>query len=423
MDIIIIGAGLGGLSASVAFARQGHKTTLLEARPTLPKAGGGINIRPGASRIMHTWGLRPDLERIGDHTSTFVLRDMTTGEIATRNIAIDISDEVDYGTTREAVMQILYKRAQEAGATILFGASVDKVEEDQRKARVLLKDGRRLEADLILAADGIRSRVRYQILADVQSAIDPIVSNTTLFGVQIDAEKARSRSDTKRICVTEYAAVWKGQGGFVVSRLNEKLGICTGLFGIQAANDMKGLWDEQGDIRYVRDFFKGSSEDLQAVLSLSKSCDRWKLAELPDLPRWTSKGGRIALLGDSAHAMEPHAAQGFSMIIEDIGVLEYLISRDPDAAKHIPSIMATWQKIRKPRAERIKAYAKHNGFTFLNSAPLPRSNHATIKEKSIRHIKPDMYANFDTAQFLRWSLDYDAVGEAKKEVEGAQANL
>ncbi|KAF2216136.1 hypothetical protein CERZMDRAFT_33387 [Cercospora zeae-maydis SCOH1-5] len=414
MHIIIIGAGLGGLSATLAFSDPStnglhkHRITLLERRPSLSPSGGGMNIRPGASRILHSWGMKADLENIGDETKGFLIRDLKSGEIATKNVGVEMSDEIDWGVLREGLIRLLWEKVKErmnvgGEVDVRFGVDVDRVEEDETLgiARVRLSGGETLEGDLILAADGIRSKIRGQILEDCGKDVDPIISDVTLYGVKVNAEKVLERAETKRLGVSDFATV--------------------GLFGIREDNDMDGLWDERGDIEYVRNCFEGSCNDLGSMLAMAEECDRWKLAELPDLPRWFSKGGRIALLGDSAHAMEPNAAQGYAMIVEDIGVLQYLISRNTTPARRLPGILETWERLRKPRAERIKAYAKHNGASFLSSTPPPsirptRSKPATIKghpfpAKSLKDVRPDMNAKFDSAAFLKWALDYDAVGE------------
>lgn len=228
---------------------------------------------------MNTWGLRSDLEKIGDPTGSFLLRNMTTGEVAMRNVASEISEEIDWGTNRELVMKLLFRRAREVGAEVLFGWEVMRTREEDEKVWLVMKDGRRLDADLVLAADGIRSRIRAQILADVKTPIDPIVSDTTLYGVRVEASKIKARSDTKRLMDSDHASVWQGKDGFVVSRYSEKLNSFGGLYGVKSENDMKGLWDEKGDIQFVRDFFAGSCQDLRAALEEATSCDRWKLGE------------------------------------------------------------------------------------------------------------------------------------------------
>lgn len=104
------------------------------------------------------------------------------------------------------------------------------------------------------------------------------------------------------------------------------------------------------------------------------------------------------------------------MIVEDIGVLDYLIEQEPNASANIPSITDTWQKIRKPRVERIKAYAKENTRAFLGEplAHRPRRESAGTagsSVKSLKNVRPDMNARFTSSAFVKWALDFDAVAE------------
>ena len=282
MRIVIVGAGLGGLSAALCFKRRGHQVTVVEQRPTFSPVGGGINIRPGASRIMHTWGLRLDLESISDATSSFDIRSLETGNITTRNVLTDVSDEVDWGSNREFVMQVLYKHVCQAGVEILFGVSVIGVEESESKAILTCKGGKSLNADLVLAADGLKSKIRPIIMSDYEGPIDPIISKATLYEAKgISVDELKSRRDTKRLLDTERVRLWLGRDCFVATRYSEKLGQFRGLFGIKFDDDMKGLWEQRGDIDYVRKFFAnaGACEDLRAALQLAKGCERWKVSK------------------------------------------------------------------------------------------------------------------------------------------------
>ena len=102
MKIIVVGAGLGGLSAALCFSRRGHEAEVLEQRSELLPQGSGINVRPAASRIMHEWGLREDLAAISDETLTAFLRDLKTGQMTMRSILMDASahpGRVPHGTT------------------------------------------------------------------------------------------------------------------------------------------------------------------------------------------------------------------------------------------------------------------------------------------------------------------------------------
>ncbi|KAI3397085.1 hypothetical protein diail_11227 [Diaporthe ilicicola] len=302
MRIIIVGAGLGGLTAALCFARKGHEVQVLEQRPDPSPLGGGINIRPGATRFLQSWGLTEELEEICDVTTANALRSLKTGQVATRTIATDISNAPDLGTNRDILISVLHRKALEVGATLLFGTTVTQVTEDSHGARVKLGNGTILEADLVLAADGVRSAIRRQILQGSSGPIEPEVSDWTLYGVLLSKEQMNSDPELKRLMDNSYINVYMGENGLVsvTSRYNQKLGTFQALFCIKGHTGQQGLWDEQGDIKYVRKMFQGSCNELLRVLEISETCDRWRLSELPDLPRWASENGRVLLLGDSA---------------------------------------------------------------------------------------------------------------------------
>ncbi|CAI6095004.1 unnamed protein product [Clonostachys chloroleuca] len=432
MKFIIVGAGLGGLSAAVCFARRGHEVLILERNPALTPRGGAINIRPGASRIMREWDLEADLTKISEQTPNFLLRRMDTGDISMGSAAVDISSFPDWGTFRQDVVQLLFRKALDKGVRINFCSTVSKVSEDAEGASVSLDNGALEEADVVVVADGIRSRLRSKILPGGPEATDPAISRVTFYGFQVPADDLRSHPGTSRLMDQVSGNCWLGKGAFVITRFNSRLQRVGFLFGVESETDQKSLWEEHGDINYVRERFAGSTcSELDVALSLATECDRWKLAEMPDLPRWSSDGGRILLLGDSAHGMHPNAAQGYSQIVEDIAVLDFLISHHSEKNKGLPlghaqmqSVSQAWQAIRKPRVERIKAYSRWNTDLFLGKgAPMPGSQSAQHSLKSIKNAQPDINANFQSSRFLKWALDHDAVDEAKRFVKELEPKL
>lgn len=302
MRIIIVGAGLGGLTAALCFARNGHKVQVLEQRPDPTPVGGGINIRPGATRLLQSWGLTERLDQICDITSANALRSLKTGKIATRAIATDVSDSQDLGTNRDMLISLLHEKAREAGAILLFNTTVTRVSETPQEAQVWLGGGTVLHADLVLATDGVKSAIRKQILQGCAGPTEPEVSDVTLYGIRLTRDQMIGESALAPLMDNSYINVYMGENGVVhvTSRYNHKLNTFQALFSIKGDTDQKGLWDEEGDIEYVRGFFQDSCKEIVRVLEMADACDRWKLAELPDLPRWHSEIGRILLLGDSA---------------------------------------------------------------------------------------------------------------------------
>lgn len=203
---------------------------------------------------------------------------------------------------------MLYQRAVAAGANVRFEVGVSGVKEESGQATVEMTDGTTMIADMVLAADGIRSKTRTYVLRDLIEAghdVAPRISDITLYGVKLSGEEILG-NDIMREKLTDNNCinVYMGNHAFMVGRWNAKLQIGGGLFAIQgdSNSDQKGLWDEAGDIDWLRSWYErhGICAELVEVLKTANKCDRWRLAEMPDLPRWRSPGSRVLLLGDSA---------------------------------------------------------------------------------------------------------------------------
>ncbi|PSN75536.1 FAD/NAD(P)-binding domain-containing protein [Corynespora cassiicola Philippines] len=417
MKIVVIGAGLGGLTTAYVLARQNHTITVLEQHPSLSARGGGMMVRPNASRFALSWGLGPEFDAIADESPTTLLRNLRTGRLAVRRLATDISQFPDWGVKRDDMMKFLYRRAVEAGAKVEFGARVVDFVEGERGVVILGKNGKSWEADFVVAADGIRSQVRRRLLEAEGMEAEPAMSRSTHYGIEIPVEELRKEKDAADLLKEPHLTVHLGKEAYVTSRLHVKQGLWLGLFSIhEDPVPGEALWNEEGDIVRLRSLFSAVCPSLRAALGIAERCDRWKIAEVPDLPHWTSKKGFIIILGDAAHPMHPTAAQGFSQTIEDIAVLEHLLRTRHHLS--VPSITRYWESIRQPRVEKIKLYAYANMQLFsgqLNDAVLTseKEQQENKSAKSLKGVTASPSAPYQSAAFLKWVLDYNAVKEAK----------
>lgn len=200
---------------------------------------------------MISWGLKEQFDAVSDDYATTLFRDQYTGEIINRSIAVEVSDSPDWGTERGEIQRILCDNAIKAGAELNMGCQVDDVQEGVSEASVVLGDGSAITADIILVADGIRSRLRPKILAGASVLIDPIASDVTLYGMKIPLEEARNNTALTKVCQDTNLNVSLGRGSFVVFRAHEKLQSFGILFGIEGVTDQKGLWDEVGHYEAV----------------------------------------------------------------------------------------------------------------------------------------------------------------------------
>jgi salicylate hydroxylase len=311
------------------------------------------------------------------------------------------------------MIKLLYKQALSAGARIRFDATVVDVFDDALKAAVVLENGERASGDIVLAADGIKSRTRQAVLSGVgpDSNWEPILDKTTFYSFDMPLSDLTDDPSTMKLTQNSDITTWMGNGGFAVTRFSAKFKRIGLLFAIQAQTDQESLWEKHGDIEKVRRFFSASCGDLTKALGVADTCDRWRVAEVPNLPRWFSNAGRIVLLGDSVHAMHPNAAQGFSTTLEDIGVLDYLFRAQPEVT--VPKIVKIWQAICKPRAERVKDFARWSTTHFggqdrPGSDVVPGSTNTGIVKED---VVPDMEADFGSSKFWKWNVEYDAILE------------
>lgn len=110
--------------------------------------------------------------------------------------------------------------------------------------------------------------------------------------------------------------------------------------------------------------------------------------------------------------MHPTAAQGYSLIVEDVGVLDYLASKTSNPEANMKEISEDWQNLRKTRCERIKAWAKYNTDIFARPPPqMKASGSGPWQYRSLKDTKPDMNARFGSASFLKWAQGIDAIEE------------
>jgi salicylate hydroxylase len=156
MKIVIVGAGIGGLSASLALARNGHCVTVYESAPQLAEVGAGVQMSPNAVKLFFEWGVGPDLLEKAALPQSLYIHNWKDGRILGET-KITPDFEKRYGAPyivvhRAEMHEILHRHAVRAGVTVHVASKVIKYDFEQ--GVITLEDGQTVQADLIVAVDG-----------------------------------------------------------------------------------------------------------------------------------------------------------------------------------------------------------------------------------------------------------------------------
>jgi salicylate hydroxylase len=190
-----------------------------------------------------------------------------------------------------------------------------------------------------------------------------------------------------------------------------------------------GQWITRGSADELRALFADFNESTRAFLSHATDgdVDLWQIAIGRPLERWHGSTGRVVLVGDAAHAMLPHKAQGLSQGVEDATALARMLrwatpTSGPDGGgRSIPDVVRCYEKFRRPRVERIAEGAATNAWrNVLPDGPEQqarddaiRARHGGLLVRDWEAVKPDGNASFGSPEFIKWEYDYDVVAQVR----------
>jgi salicylate hydroxylase len=339
--VAIVGGGIGGATAAIALARKGIEVTVLEQADEIPAVGASFQLGPNALRLTDALGLLPALRQIGVRPEAVEFRRWDDGSLL---LHTDLGEpmEAHFGAPQlDFFRPDLHRLLADAlpPGTLQLDSRVTAVEQDDDGVDVLLADGRRLRADVAVAADGIRSPIRGQLVG----ADDPIFSGTVVYRGVVPRELV---ADVHPDLVNLY---WLGPYRHGVSYWISSGRLLAVNCAVQRAEWSRESWTLEAPAEEALEAFDGWDPSLLARIERCGTLLRGAVFVRRPLERWSF--GRVVLLGDAAHAMEPFQAQGAAQAVEDSFVLAECLAAAPDDPV---AALARYEAVRRSRAEGLQ---------------------------------------------------------------------
>ncbi|MFG1347347.1 FAD-dependent monooxygenase [Xanthobacter autotrophicus DSM 431] len=351
---VIVGAGIGGLACAIALRRAGLTVQVVEQARKLKEVGAGLQLTPNATRILRDFGLLARLEQVAVAPRSLDVRDGRSGATITRahyGPAVTRYGAPFLVVHRADLQNLLADAARAEGAILTLGSDLTAVEPSFGGVRAVVKQGENLlahGADILVGADGVRSAVR----AHLGVKDPPVFARRLAFRATVPVPDRHPPDVRLYLGRDAHLVVYPVKGGQMLN-----------LVAIVKQTEPVARWSAPGDSAAVHAAFASWAPEVRKLLQSASHFLCWGLYDIDPLPRWSS--GRVALLGDAAHAMLPFLAQGAAQAIEDAACLARSIETQTDAA----SALKAYETERRGRTARIQSEARRNGIVYHLSGP------------------------------------------------------
>ncbi|KND86592.1 3-hydroxybenzoate 6-hydroxylase 1 [Tolypocladium ophioglossoides CBS 100239] len=363
LNVLVVGAGMAGLSAAISLRRAGHRVHVYERSAMNNEVGAAINVPPNATRFLTAWGLDPVrwrfvLSRRVTFNDPFTLD--VVAQMATVKTPSSVGGADLYYAHRvdlHSALKWMATREDGPGVPATIHLKSNVVRYDPMKPSIILEGGEEICGDVVVGADGIHSAAVEAVLGCKNQPVPPFHSNSC-YRFLIPASTLEEDPETRFL--NEDRDGWTRL--FPHNDTKRRLVVypCRNntihnFVGIFCDEDMKSgkkeNWQASVDISHVLDKFSDHNPRLLKVVGKATDAKQWPLLYRHPLPTW--RKGRMILAGDSAHPMLPHQGQGGAQGMED-GLALGVVLHGASTPEEIEKRLEVYERVRHNRASIIQ---------------------------------------------------------------------
>jgi 2-polyprenyl-6-methoxyphenol hydroxylase-like FAD-dependent oxidoreductase len=407
-QVVIIGAGLSGLTLALYLSKYNISCAIYEARSKDFSAGGNIALSPNALRVLDHIGVYESLRTQGFAFDEVAFLNGRGGHLAwVLNGSYEAYNFPALRINRAAIRTTLIGELNRIGVPIYYEKKVTGISgETADSASVEFADGETVTAQHIVGAEGIHSRVRKYVRPDAHPEFQDLA------GISGTFKLSELKDVDNKLALPCF--LFGGDGSFAIMPASAD-GDTVSYFGTfelpdRSREEWEALDNDKAEMdRMLKDRYKPNSSWPPVVRALCHQAPKdeltlWPFYQVRAGTTWSSAKKRVILIGDAAHAMPPSGGQGGATSFEDAETLGYafahIYSKDFDMSARAEAISA-WEGHRIPRIERIQQYNNRNG-NLRKTAPT--FAHQLYKETMIW-----AYINYITGPKMgvEWIYGYD----------------
>jgi salicylate hydroxylase len=391
--VVVIGSGIGGLTAAIALRAEGHEVEVYDQATTFGAIGAGVALGANGSRVLDRLGLGPALREFGCDLHRIQFHEWRTGQLFYEHPMGDWYTgrfgAPFFGFHRADLQQLLLDAYRAGGGVVHLGKRCVTIDEMPDTVDVSFADGSSVNADVVIGADGVRSSVRRHVAGPDEA----VFAGMSCFRGLVPIDKVPGGD---RMGLTFFL----GPTSHLVVYPVRRRELINFVAYTRDAAWTDESWSAKGDASQAVAAFEGFNDTVLEMLGAVQDTGRWALFDREPLRQWST--GRVTLLGDAAHPMLPHAGQGSNQAVEDAAVLAHFLGR-PDLK--VGEALAAYETVRKPRARQLQLGSRGNAKCFQ----VPDGPEAQARNERLANL-PDM---------VSWIHGYDVYADLQTAPQGA----